>query len=56
VKIYTRTGDAGETGLLGGERVRKCALRVETYGEIDELSACLGLATAALHDAGRPPS
>jgi len=52
VRIYTRTGDAGETGLLGGRRVRKSALRVEAYGEIDELSACLGLAGAAITDAG----
>jgi cob(I)alamin adenosyltransferase len=51
VRIYTRTGDAGETGLLGGRRVRKSALRVEAYGEIDELNACLGLARAALADA-----
>jgi cob(I)alamin adenosyltransferase len=52
VRIYTRTGDAGETGLLGGRRVRKSALRVEAYGEIDELSACLGLAGAAVTDTG----
>jgi cob(I)alamin adenosyltransferase len=52
VKIYTRTGDAGETGLLGGARVRKSALRVEAYGEIDELNACLGLAAACLGDTG----
>jgi cob(I)alamin adenosyltransferase len=52
VKIYTRTGDAGETGLLGGARVRKSALRVEAYGEIDELNACLGLAAVCLGDTG----
>jgi len=47
VRIYTRTGDGGETALLGGRRVRKSALRVEAYGELDELNACLGLAVAA---------
>ena len=42
-KIYTRTGDAGETGLGSGERRLKSDLRVETYGTIDELNAVLGL-------------
>ncbi len=51
MRIYTRTGDGGETGLLGGGRVRKSAMRVEAYGAVDELSACLGLAVAALPDA-----
>ena len=51
MKIYTRTGDAGETGLLGGVRVRKSVLRVEAYGDIDELNACLGLAGVCLGDA-----
>ncbi len=50
MRIYTRTGDGGETGLLGGGRVRKSAIRVEAYGAVDELNACLGLATAALAD------
>mgnify|MGYP002031188410 CR=1 FL=1 len=44
VKIYTRTGDFGETGLLGGQRVSKAEPRVQAYGEVDELNACLGLA------------
>jgi cob(I)alamin adenosyltransferase len=44
--IYTRTGDSGETGLLGGRRVAKDAPRIETYGTIDELNALLGLARA----------
>ncbi len=48
MRIYTRTGDRGETGLLGGGRVRKSAVRVEAYGAVDELNACLGLAAAAL--------
>src|SRR5256885_10392817 len=47
-RIYTRTGDDGTTGLIGGLRVRKDALRIETYGTIDELSAAIGTARAAL--------
>lgn len=43
-KIYTRTGDAGETGLGNGERRLKSDLRVETYGTVDELNAVIGLA------------
>ncbi|SMO75609.1 cob(I)yrinic acid a,c-diamide adenosyltransferase [Paracoccus laeviglucosivorans] len=43
-KIYTRTGDKGETALSNGERVPKHALRVEAYGTVDELNATLGLA------------
>jgi cob(I)alamin adenosyltransferase len=46
VKIYTRTGDAGETALLGGARVRKDDGRVAAYGDVDELNAVLGLALA----------
>ena len=42
MKIYTRKGDKGETGLIGGTRVSKSALRVEAYGEVDELNAVLG--------------
>jgi cob(I)alamin adenosyltransferase len=52
VKIYTRTGDAGETGLFDGTRVPKSDARVSAYGEVDELNAWLGLARAALRDAG----
>ena len=44
LKIYTRTGDAGETGLFGGGRVPKDHARVDTYGDVDELNAFLGLA------------
>ena len=43
MKIYTRTGDAGETGLFGGGRVSKDSVRVEAYGAVDELNAYLGL-------------
>ena len=44
MKIYTRTGDDGSTGLIGGQRVRKSDPRVECYGTVDELNAQLGLA------------
>jgi cob(I)alamin adenosyltransferase len=46
MKIYTRTGDDGSTGLIGGQRVRKNDARIECYGTIDELNAALGLACA----------
>jgi cob(I)alamin adenosyltransferase len=51
MKIYTRTGDDGTTGLFSGGRVRKDHLRVETYGTVDELNSCLGLARALKPDA-----
>jgi len=46
VKIYTKTGDAGETGLFGGGRVSKDDPRVQAYGDVDELNATLGFAAA----------
>jgi len=49
-RIYTRTGDDGTTGLVGGQRVKKNALRIETYGTVDELSSVVGLARTALHE------
>jgi cob(I)alamin adenosyltransferase len=50
-RIYTRTGDTGETGLYGGGRVRKDELRVEAYGTVDELNAALGVTRESLaHD------
>jgi cob(I)alamin adenosyltransferase len=45
-KIYTRTGDAGETGLVTGQRVKKSDLRIAAYGDVDELNSALGLARA----------
>jgi cob(I)alamin adenosyltransferase len=46
MKIYTKTGDAGDTGLFGGGRVGKDHPRVEAYGDVDELNATLGLVRA----------
>jgi cob(I)alamin adenosyltransferase len=44
MKIYTKTGDRGKTGLFGGDRIKKNHLRIETYGTIDELNSVLGIA------------
>ena len=46
MKIYTKTGDAGDTGLFGGGRVPKSHPRVEAYGDVDELNATIGVARA----------
>ena len=51
-RIYTRTGDKGQTRLSTGEPVSKASIRVETYGAVDETNACLGL--ARLHTAADP--
>ena len=50
MKIYTRTGDAGDTMLASGEKVSKASPRVDAYGTVDELNACLGVARAALQE------
>jgi cob(I)alamin adenosyltransferase len=50
-KVITRTGDTGQTALVGGARVSKASLRVEAYGDVDELNSLLGLARARLTDA-----
>jgi len=42
-KIYTKTGDKGETALIGGVRVSKSSLRIDLYGEVDELNSFIGL-------------
>ena len=47
VKIYTKTGDGGETSLFGGTRLPKAHLRIEAYGTVDELNAILGVVRAA---------
>jgi len=51
VKIYTKTGDEGETGLFGGARVSKASLRVEAYGEVDELNSAIGWARVQVSEA-----
>lgn len=48
MKIYTKTGDKGETSLIGGERTDKDDPRIEAYGEVDELNAAIGLAISFL--------
>lgn len=47
-KVYTRTGDDGQTGLVGGQRVAKDDLRIEAYGTVDELNAVVGLCRAEI--------
>jgi cob(I)alamin adenosyltransferase len=49
-RMYTRTGDKGETGLFSGERVMKNTLRVEAYGAVDELSSWIGYTRSLLND------
>src|SRR5216684_8132790 len=51
-RIYTRTGDKGDTGLVGGRRVAKDSPRIEAYGTVDELNAIIGL--ARVFNAERP--
>jgi cob(I)alamin adenosyltransferase len=50
VKIYTKTGDTGETGLFDGSRVSKHSPRVEAYGDVDELNALLGLVLSFIRE------
>ena len=47
MKLYTKTGDTGETSLFDNSRVRKSNPRVDAYGEIDEVNACVGVACSA---------
>jgi cob(I)alamin adenosyltransferase len=51
MKIYTKTGDKGDTGLFGGARVSKASLRVAAYGDVDELNSVLGLVLTEPFDA-----
>ena len=48
MKVYTKTGDDGSTGLFGGGRVSKCDPRVEAYGTVDELNAVIGVVRSAV--------
>ena len=50
MKIYTKTGDKGETGLFGGERVSKDSLRISAYGTIDELNSFIGYSITEIQD------
>lgn len=50
MKIYTKTGDRGETGLFGGARVSKASARVSAYGDVDELNSVLGVVVAQTAD------
>ncbi len=53
-RVYTRAGDTGTTALVGGQRVPKDSLRIETYGTVDELNSVIGVAVAAgLHESMR---
>ena len=53
-RIYTKAGDKGHTRLVGGQDVRKDVTRIECYGTVDELSACLGLARTVLEAPDSP--
>jgi cob(I)alamin adenosyltransferase len=52
-RIYTKTGDDGTTGLVGGQRIKKNDPRIEAYGTVDELSSAIGIVRAALIDTAR---
>ena len=49
-KVYTRTGDQGETSLVGGVRIKKSHIRLEAYGTVDELSAHLGMLASMIEN------
>ncbi|MFO1436287.1 MAG: cob(I)yrinic acid a,c-diamide adenosyltransferase [Gammaproteobacteria bacterium] len=55
-RIYTRTGDSGETALVGGERVRKTTTRVEAYGTADELNSVVGILRTLVEQHAHPES
>jgi cob(I)alamin adenosyltransferase len=52
LKIYTKTGDLGKTSLIGGTKVPKSHIRIESYGTVDELNSYIGLVSDYLNDAG----
>jgi cob(I)alamin adenosyltransferase len=54
-RVYTKTGDKGDTALIGGERVSKASLRIECYGTVDEVNATLGLVRTALEQSAAGP-
>jgi cob(I)alamin adenosyltransferase len=54
-RIYTKTGDTGDTRLVGGQKVRKDSPRIEAYGTVDELSSVLGIARTLLEAKDAPP-
>jgi cob(I)alamin adenosyltransferase len=56
MKVYTKTGDSGQTGLFGGARVVKSDLRIECYGTVDELNSVLGLVSAELNSQEDQPT
>lgn len=51
-RVYTKTGDSGDTSLVGGKRVSKSSLRVSAYGDVDELNAVIGLCRTSIYDQG----
>ncbi len=51
-RVYTKTGDQGQTSLVGGARVSKASLRVDAYGDVDELNCVIGLARARMQADG----
>ncbi|HLK98116.1 MAG TPA: cob(I)yrinic acid a,c-diamide adenosyltransferase [Hymenobacter sp.] len=53
MKIYTKTGDKGQTGLIGGRRVSKADLRIDAYGTVDELNSWIGLVSDQAVNSGR---
>jgi len=50
MKVYTKTGDKGQTSLVGGQRVSKCCQRLESYGTVDELNSHIGVLISYLND------
>src|SRR3989344_9706196 len=54
MKIYTKSGDRGQTSLFGGQKVAKDNLRIETYGSVDELNSLIGVIVAELNQGNSP--